>query len=55
VFLSLKDKSQIGAGLSKNSIILRLKEQLQLGVGKAFNYSSKADGYLVQKPLMILS
>lgn len=41
-----QDKSQIGAGLSEDSIISGLKEALQVGVGKAVDYSSKADGYL---------
>lgn len=41
-----QEKSQIGAGLSEDSIISGLKEALQIGVGKAIDYSSKADGYL---------
>jgi len=41
-----QEKSQIGAGLSEDSIISGLKEALQVGVGKAVDYSSKADGYL---------
>jgi hypothetical protein len=41
-----KDRSQIGAGLSEDSIISSVKEALQLGLGKAVDYSSKADGYM---------
>jgi hypothetical protein len=44
-FLS-KDKSQIWEGLSEDSIISSLKEALQLGLGTAVDYSSKADGYM---------
>jgi hypothetical protein len=40
-----KNKFQIWAGLSEDSIISRLKEVLRLGVGQAVDYSSKADGY----------
>jgi hypothetical protein len=40
-----KDKFQIWARLSDDSIILRLKGLLWLGVSKAVDYSSKADGY----------
>jgi hypothetical protein len=39
-----KNKTQIGVGLSEDSIISGLKEALQLGLGKAVDYSSKADG-----------
>lgn len=48
-----KDKSQIGAGLSEDSIISGLKEALQIGVGKAVDYSSKADGYLENPQIKI--
>jgi hypothetical protein len=41
-----QDKSHVSAGLSEDSIISGLKEALQIGVGKAIDYSSKADGYL---------
>jgi hypothetical protein len=41
-----KYKSEIWAGLSENSIISRLKEMLQVGIGKAADYSSRADCYL---------
>ena len=48
-----QDKSQIGAGLSEDSIISGLKEALQIGVGKAIDYSSKADGYLANPQIKI--
>jgi hypothetical protein len=41
-----KDKSQIWARLSEDSIISRLKEVLQVEVVKAIDYISKEDGYL---------
>lgn len=48
-----QEKSQIGAGLSEDSIISGLKEALQIGVGKAIDYSSKADGYLANPQIKI--
>ena len=48
-----EDKSQIGSGLSEDSIIAGLKEALQTGVGKAIEYSSKADGYLENPKIKI--
>ena len=48
-----QDKSQIGSGLSEDSIIAGLKEALQVGVGKAVDYSSKADGYLENPQIKI--
>lgn len=41
------------AGLSEDSIISGLKEALQIGVGKAIDYSSKADGYLENPQIKI--
>jgi hypothetical protein len=48
-----KDKSEIWAGFSENSIISKLKETLQVGLGKAADYSSKADGYLGNSQMKI--
>ncbi len=48
-----QNKSQVGAGLSEDSIISGLKEALQIGVGKAIDYSSKADGYLENPQIKI--
>ena len=48
-----QEKSQIGSELSEDSIIAGLKEALQVGVGKAVDYSSKADGYLENPQIKI--
>jgi hypothetical protein len=41
-----KTLTQMGAGLSEESIISGLKEALAIGAGKAIGFTSKLDGYL---------
>jgi hypothetical protein len=40
-----QEQPQIDAGLSQDSIISGLKEALEIGVGKAVDFSSKLDGF----------
>lgn len=48
-----QDMSQRGAELSEDSIVSGLKEALQVGLSKAVDYSSKADGYLANPQIKI--